>query len=75
MTLPALPATVIPSWALAALTDPTAPPMVRYLAGHGPPVVIKADGLCEGKGVYVCHTWDAMTYALTIGLPLLHDRR
>ena len=27
-----------------------------YVTAHGAPIVIKADGLCGGKGVYVCHT-------------------
>ncbi|MBI4700040.1 MAG: phosphoribosylamine--glycine ligase [Deltaproteobacteria bacterium] len=28
----------------------------RYIAGRGRPVVVKADGLCAGKGVVVCDT-------------------
>lgn len=29
---------------------------VAYIRAHGAPIVLKADGLCEGKGVYVCKT-------------------
>lgn len=30
-----------------------------YIAQHGAPIVIKADGLALGKGVYICHDVDA----------------
>ena len=29
---------------------------IKYLEGRKPPVVVKADGLCAGKGVVVCKT-------------------
>ncbi|MDP4007548.1 MAG: phosphoribosylamine--glycine ligase [bacterium] len=29
---------------------------VTFAAGHGKPVVVKADGLTGGKGVWLCHT-------------------
>jgi len=35
-----------------------------YVTAHGAPIVIKADGLCGGKGVYVCHTIDDAKKAL-----------
>src|SRR5205085_2764933 len=28
----------------------------RYIAAHAGPLVVKADGLCAGKGVIVCST-------------------
>ncbi|MDO8535839.1 MAG: phosphoribosylamine--glycine ligase [Candidatus Omnitrophota bacterium] len=32
---------------------------LKYLAGKSAPLVVKADGLCAGKGVVVCKTIDA----------------
>jgi phosphoribosylamine--glycine ligase len=43
----------IPTGAYAAFTDATE--AHRYVATHGAPVVVKADGLAAGKGVVVAH--------------------
>ncbi|MDP3791226.1 MAG: phosphoribosylamine--glycine ligase [Candidatus Omnitrophota bacterium] len=37
---------------------------LKYLEGKAPPVVIKADGLCAGKGVVVCKTITEATDAV-----------
>lgn len=37
---------------------------LKYLEGKNPPVVVKADGLCAGKGVVVCKTIEEARCAL-----------
>ena len=53
-----------PSWVTRARHDPQVPEMISYLISHGLPVVIKADGLREGKGVFVCHSWEDVQRAI-----------
>ena len=36
-----------------------------FVKEHGVPLVIKADGLAAGKGVFVCHTLAEATHAIT----------
>jgi phosphoribosylamine--glycine ligase len=38
----------------------------RYVADHGPPLVIKADGLAAGKGVTICNTNDEALHAVDL---------
>ncbi|MCD6328244.1 phosphoribosylamine--glycine ligase [bacterium] len=45
---------------------------VAHVKAQGLPVVIKADGLAAGKGVFVCRTWDDVEIALR---ETLLDRR
>jgi len=44
----------IPTAKYKAFTDPVA--AIKYAKGRSLPVVVKADGLAEGKGVTVCHS-------------------
>ncbi len=46
----------IPSAEFAVFSDPEA--ARKYLRERGAPIVVKADGLAKGKGVYVCKTLD-----------------
>src|SRR5579885_2283549 len=44
----------VPTAAFAVFDDPDA--AVRHVRARGAPVVVKADGLASGKGVFVCAT-------------------
>ena len=52
----------IPTAAYGRFTDKAA--AMGYLAAHGAPIVIKADGLASGKGVTVAMTMDEATAAV-----------
>ncbi len=52
----------IPTAAYGRFTDKAA--AMDYLAAHGAPIVIKADGLASGKGVTVAMTMDEATAAV-----------
>ena len=52
----------IPAGEFGTFTDPEA--VRRYVREHGVPIVIKADGLARGKGVYVCRTPDDASRAI-----------
>ncbi len=39
---------------------------LKYLAGKRPPLVVKADGLCAGKGVVVCNTIESAKEAVNL---------
>jgi len=44
----------IPTGFFSSFTDPD--DARRYIAEVGPPIVVKADGLAAGKGVFICQT-------------------
>jgi phosphoribosylamine--glycine ligase len=44
----------VPTAAYGAFTDPDA--ALRWVREVGPPLVVKADGLASGKGVFICPT-------------------
>jgi phosphoribosylamine---glycine ligase len=52
----------VPTAAFGAFTDPDA--AARYVRQVGAPVVVKADGLAAGKGVYICPTVDEALQAI-----------
>lgn len=51
-----------PTAAYASFTDHSE--ALAYVEGQGAPIVVKADGLALGKGVYVCQTLDEAREAL-----------
>jgi phosphoribosylamine---glycine ligase len=52
----------VPSARFGAFDDPDA--AVRFVRELGAPLVVKADGLAAGKGVFVCHTQAELDAAL-----------
>ncbi|GAI76826.1 unnamed protein product, partial [marine sediment metagenome] len=52
----------IPAGEFGTFTDPEA--VRKYVREHGVPIVIKADGLARGKGVYVCRTTEEANRAI-----------
>ena len=52
----------IPAADFGAFTDPAV--VLQYVESNGVPIVIKADGLAKGKGVYVCQTMEEAQAAI-----------
>jgi phosphoribosylamine--glycine ligase len=52
----------VPTAFFGVFTD--ADEAVRYIREVGAPVVVKADGLASGKGVFICHTVEAALEAI-----------
>lgn len=54
----------IPTAAYGRFTDPAS--AKKYIAEHGTPTVVKADGLAAGKGVVIAHTLDEANSAIDL---------
>jgi len=52
----------VPTAAFETFTDPDA--ALAWMRGQGAPLVVKADGLASGKGVFVCDTLEAAAQAV-----------
>ena len=57
-----LQALTVPTARFSTFTDPDA--ATRYVREIGAPLVVKADGLAAGKGVYICQTIDEALHAI-----------
>ncbi|WP_419802504.1 phosphoribosylamine--glycine ligase [Mucilaginibacter sp.] len=55
----------IPTAASKTFTPETLDEGLAYLATHGLPIVLKADGLAAGKGVLICTGWEEAQQELT----------
>lgn len=55
----------IPTAASKTFTPETLNEGLAYLATHGLPIVLKADGLAAGKGVLICTSWEEAQHELT----------
>ncbi|RYE18864.1 MAG: phosphoribosylamine--glycine ligase, partial [Sphingobacteriaceae bacterium] len=55
----------IPTAASKTFTPETLDEGLAYLATHGLPIVLKADGLAAGKGVLICTSWEEAQHELT----------
>ncbi len=55
----------IPTAASKTFTPETLQEGLAYLATHGLPIVLKADGLAAGKGVLICTSWEEAQHELT----------
>lgn len=55
----------IPTAASKTFTSETLDEGLAYLATHGLPIVLKADGLAAGKGVLICTSWEEAQHELT----------
>ncbi len=55
----------IPTAASKTFTPENLQEGLAYLATHGLPIVLKADGLAAGKGVLICTTWEEAQHELT----------
>jgi len=55
----------IPTAASKTFTLETLQEGLAYLATHGLPIVLKADGLAAGKGVLICTSWEEAQHELT----------